>query len=175
VGAGTGLGLSQVYGFSRQAGGDVRIASEPGNGTSVEILLPLVEGKAAEPAATVPAPQARAGGEVVLVVEDQPGVLEMAVASLHELGYVTLQATTAQEALAHLRRDQRIDVLFSDVVMPGGMNGIELSAAARQIRPDLRVLLTSGFTGQERQPDAELLSKPYDQAQLALRLRAVLG
>ena len=171
-GRGTGLGLSQVYGFSHQAGGDVRIGSRLGHGTTIEILLPLAKGEAPEPAPRDLAPQRRADGEVVLVVEDQPGVLAMAVESLRDLGYVTISAPTPQSALDRLAEAGRIDVLFSDVVMPG-MNGMELAAAARRLRPKLRVLLTSGYTGQSQKVEG-LLPKPYDQAQLGARLRAVL-
>ncbi len=179
VGQGSGLGLSQVYGFAKQAGGDVRIVSAPGKGTTIEILLP----RTAEPtAAERPNPDAvplrtANDGEVVLVVEDEPGVLAMTVESLRDLGYATLTATTAQAALELLQGGQRIDVMFSDVVMPGGMNGLQLSIEARRLRPALKVLLTSGYTGGFDATDAEdvpLLTKPYDRGQLASQLRAVL-
>jgi two-component system NtrC family sensor kinase len=176
VGKGTGLGLSQVYGFAKQAGGDVRITTAPGAGTTVELLLPQTE---------QPAPPARgaggvadgcgAQGEVVLVVEDEPGVLDMTVDSLRELGYATVTATTAQAALQRLRELDRVDLLFSDVTMPGGMSGLQLSVEARRLRPDLKVLLTSGFVGDfDDAQDIPLLTKPYDRGQLATQVRAVL-
>jgi signal transduction histidine kinase len=179
VGRGSGLGLSQVYGFAKQAGGDVRIASAPGAGTTVAILLPRSTDRAPadRPGSdAVPLRSANAG-EVVLVVEDEPGVLAMTVDSLRDLGYATLTATTAQAALDVLKSRERIDLLFSDVVMPGGMNGLQLSVEARRLRPNLKVLLTSGYAGGFDAAGADavpLLTKPYDRGQLASQLRAVL-
>ncbi len=181
VGKGTGLGLSQVYGFVRQAGGHAQIKSEAGRGTSVELYLPRSAEKAVETRPDDPLPLRRAAsGEVVLVVEDEPAVLEMAVESLGELGYRTLTATRASEALERLGGPERIDILFSDVIMPGGMNGVQLTVEARRLRPGLRVLLTSGYTGtaldeQGVPADLPLLSKPYQRDQLAHQLRIVLG
>ncbi len=173
IGQGTGLGLSQVYGFAKQAGGEARIVTSPGHGTTLELLLPR-SSQTEEPTQADPAPADRAGaGEVVLVVEDEPAVLATTVESLHDLGYGTITAGTALAALDRLREASRVDVLFSDVTMPGGMDGIALSAEARRLRPSLKVLLTSGYsTGQS--PDTPLLIKPYDRTQLAKELRAVL-
>ncbi|MBN9562906.1 MAG: response regulator [Alphaproteobacteria bacterium] len=178
VGQGTGLGLSQVYGFCKQAGGYVHIDSVPGRGTTVELLLPE---SAKQPASaerrgteTGPPPCAEPG-ETVLVVEDEPDVMAMAVESLTELGYTTLTASDAASALRRLAGDGRIDILFSDVVMPGGMSGVELVVEARRLRPGLRVLLTSGYTASvnERQVprDVPLLAKPYRRDDLAAKLR----
>ncbi|CAO4150815.1 PAS domain S-box protein [Methylorubrum extorquens] len=181
IGKGTGLGLSQVYGFVRQAGGHAQIKSEVGKGTSIELYLPRGVGQAVESLPEGPLPLRRAAaGEVVLVVEDEPAVLEMAVESLGELGYRTLTATQASEALDRLRGPERIDILFSDVVMPGGMNGVQLSVEARRLRPGLRVLLTSGYTGTALDAhgvpaDLPLLSKPYWRDELATKMRLVLG
>jgi two-component system, NtrC family, sensor kinase len=180
VGAGTGLGLSQVYGFSRQAGGDARIVTTRGEGTTIELLLPQTE----EPAPVrqtaadlVPLRHAR-DGEVILVVEDEPALLELAVESLRELGYATLSANSAENALELLRSADRIDVLFSDILMPGGMNGLQLSIEARRLRSGLKVLLTSGYApamfGQSVPEDVPLITKPYDQNKLASQMRAVL-
>jgi CheY-like chemotaxis protein len=182
VGKGTGLGLSQVYGFVRQAGGHAQIKSEPGGGTSVELYLPRSTEKTTNETRhdnALPLRRA-ASGEVVLVVEDEPAVLEMAVESLGELGYRTLTATRASEALERLGGCERVDILFSDVVMPGGMNGVQLSVQARRLRPGLRVLLTSGYTGtaldEHAVPaDLPLLSKPYRREELANKLRVVMG
>ncbi len=179
VGKGTGLGLSQVYGFAKQAGGDVRIATAPGEGTTVELLLPTTtERMGTERTSAEAAPRhPGADGEVVLVVEDEPGVLGAAVESLRDLGYATLTASSAEAALAQLRRGGQIDVLFSDVVMPGGMNGVRLSMEARRLKPDLKILLTSGYTAgidQHYPPDIRLLTKPYDRTALAAQLRAAL-
>ena len=181
IGRGTGLGLSQIYGFVRQAGGHAQIKSEVGRGTSVELYLPRSDERALErrPEGAMPLHRA-AAGEVVLVVEDEPAVLEMATESLAELGYRTLTATQATEALERLSGPERIDILFSDVVMPGGMNGVQLSVEARRLRPGLRVLLTSGYTGtaldgQGVPDDLPLLSKPYQRDELADKIRIVLG
>jgi CheY-like chemotaxis protein len=120
-----------------------------------------------------------AEGEVILVVEDDVAVLEMAVESLSDLGYQTLTAEDAQSALAILRSNARIDILFSDVVMPGGMNGVQLSVEAKRLRPQLKVLLSSGYTGaalgQSGVPeDMPILSKPYRREDVAKKLRMVL-
>ncbi len=179
IGQGTGLGLSQVYGFAKQAGGDVRIVSAPAEGTTVELLLPRVMHDAA--AGAMPDSDAlvsqQGGGQVVMVVEDEPGVREMAVESLHGLGYSTKAFASAHAALDCLRTSDQIDVLFSDVVMPGGINGFQLAKEAQRLRPGLRVLLTSGFTGTYREEDLcdlPLLSKPYDRERLGTQLSAVL-
>ncbi|NEU12897.1 response regulator [Methylobacterium sp. BTF04] len=181
VGKGTGLGLSQVYGFARQGGGHVRLDSEPGRGTTIALYLPRSTERAIEvPAASLIPLRRAAEGEVILVVEDEPAVLEMAVESLGELGYRTLTATHAAEALARLAGPERIDIMFSDVVMPGGINGVQLSVEARRLRPGLRVLLASGYTGSALgengvPADLPLLSKPYRREDLADKLRLVMG
>ena len=182
VGKGTGLGLSQVYGFARQAGGCVDIHSAVGRGTTITIFLP--EAADADPA--LHAPQGAAAmlrrasdGEVVLVVEDEPAVLEMAVESIQELGYKTIQACDARQALDFLRGGGRVDILFSDVVMPGGMNGVQLTVEARRIRSDLKVVLASGYAtsaldGASVPEDVPLIRKPYERDVLASTLQTVL-
>jgi two-component system NtrC family sensor kinase len=179
IGKGTGLGLSQVYGFARQAGGNARIASVPGKGTTIEIILPastelpLTENGIA--AAATPAKDHR--GAVVLVVEDEPNVLETAVETLQQLGYIAMAALCPREALQSLRQADRIDVLFTDMVMPGGMNGLQLSVEAKRLRPSIKVLLTSGYiglSGMDLPEDIPLLPKPYNRDQLSVRLDAVL-
>ncbi len=184
VGRGTGLGLSQVYGFAKQAGGDVRITTAPGAGTTVELLLPAHDAVVAAPA---PQPQTAegGGGEVVLIVEDEAAVLAIVVESLQELGYATLTANSGRRALRCLEGDARVDLLFSDVVMPGGMNGLQLATVARRLRPGLKVLMTSGYTAGADAPDLShsglslpdlpLLAKPYDRQQLAAALAAALA
>ena len=174
IGQGTGLGLSQVYGFAKQAGGEARIITAPGKGTTVEITLPRTT---EAPQQTVEPVHARpaTSGEVVLVVEDEPGVLATTVESLNDLGYSTITAGTAQAALDRLREAARVDVLFSDITMPGGMDGVALSAEARRLRPSLKVLLTSGYAaGRTQSLEVKLLTKPYDRTQLAKELRAIL-
>ena len=181
VGRGSGLGLSQVYGFTRSAGGDVAIHSTPGRGTTLRLYFPHSTEKLAEEEAPPPSQPRRGGsGETVLLVEDDEQVRAMAVESLRELDYHVIVACDAQEALHHLSNPARIDVMFSDVVMPGGMNGTQLAAAARRMRPDLKVLLTSGYVGEragQRPVDDEfdLLTKPYRREDLAEKLRGVLA
>ena len=183
VGKGSGLGLSQVYGFARSAGGDVAIESELGRGTSVRLYFPpSVDAPAEEPQ---PAPgkvplRPASSGETVLLVEDDEQVLAMAVESLEELRYTVIVAQNAREALEHVRGPARIDIMFSDVVMPGGMNGAQLAVEARRLRPELKVLLTSGYVGEPltNKPisdDMDVLNKPYRRDELAQKLRVVLG
>jgi signal transduction histidine kinase len=179
VGKGTGLGLSQVYGFIKQSEGHVTIDTEPGRGTSFLLFLPRCE-----PAAFVAetycgtAEIAPTGTETVLVVEDNPEVRELAKATISGLGYRVLEASSGPAALDVLTRESAIDLLFSDVVLPLGMNGFELVSKARAMRSGLRALMTSGYAnihrpGTER-PDVPLLLKPYRRDELAQRIRLVL-
>jgi signal transduction histidine kinase/CheY-like chemotaxis protein len=182
AGKGSGLGLSQVYGFVSSSRGLVEIESKPGAGTTVRLYLPRV----AEDADFVPAPEPAnriphaKTGEMILVVEDDPGVLAMAVEGLTELGYRVQTARSGPEALKLIRADQKIDLLFSDIVMPDGMNGVELSFEARAVRPTLDILLTSGYaagaladTG--RLPiGVEIIAKPYRLEDLALKVRQIV-
>ena len=180
VGKGSGLGLSQVYGFARGAGGDVGIETALGSGTTVTLYLPRSDEPITDedPVLDPPVPASR--GETILLVEDDEEVRAMAIESLEELRYQVVVASDAGEALAHVRGDGRIDLMFSDVVMPGGMNGAQLAIQARSTRPGLKILLTSGYAGT---PDAvadlddafELLDKPYGRHELARRIRTMLG
>jgi PAS domain S-box-containing protein len=180
VGKGSGLGLAQVYGFARSAGGDVSIDSKVGIGTTVNLYFPKSSDAASEEdhatSSKVPLRPA-ASGETVLLVEDDEQVLDMAIESLEELHYKVVVAHNAREALVHLNGPERIDILFSDVVMPGGMNGAQLAAKARHLRPDLKVLLTSGYVADyasNPEVDVPVLSKPYRRDELARSLRIVL-
>jgi signal transduction histidine kinase len=181
AGSGTGLGLSQVYGFCRQTGGFARITSNVGHGTTVEMYLPRSHDRPERATGGLVLPLRRAAeGEVILVVEDDSAVLEMAVESLNDLGYQTLTAADAHSALSILRSNSRIDMLFSDVVMPGGMNGVQLSVEAKRLRPELKVLLSSGYTGAALgssgvPEDMPILNKPYRREDLAKKLRSVLS
>jgi signal transduction histidine kinase/CheY-like chemotaxis protein len=182
VGRGSGLGLSQTYGFARGASGQVRIRSRPGEGTTIEIYLPRSATPATRPEPFgLPPIRATTGREVVLVVEDDPQVVEIVVSGLVDLGYRVKTATDAQDALNILRSDPDIDVLFSDVVMPGGMNGAQLAVEAEAIRSDLKVLLTSGYAAsalakEHGLPETlELLAKPYKRDELAKKLQLVIG
>ncbi|WP_419897046.1 response regulator [Roseomonas sp. USHLN139] len=182
-GHGTGLGLSQVYGFCRQSRGHVRISSRPGAGTSVVLLLPRAE---AEPARhrdddTAPEDFVSRNGELVLVVEDNPDVRRYALGLLAELGYRTLQAGDGPEALRVLEQEPGIELLFTDLGLPNGMNGRQLAEEALRRRPDLKVVYATAYATDAvlrdgvLEPGVELLNKPYTFAVLGRRLRAVLG
>ncbi|MEZ5959058.1 MAG: PAS domain S-box protein [Hyphomonadaceae bacterium] len=179
VGKGSGLGLSMVYGFAKQSNGHVNIYSEPGLGTSVRLYLPLVsEGDA--PVRTRSDERAVGGHERVLVVEDDEFVRSHAISSLEGIGYRVIVARDGPEAMSLLRGGAEIDLLFTDIVMPGGMNGWEVAASARELNPKLKVLFTSGYPlealSSHGQADlaAPILSKPYRIAELAKRVREVL-
>jgi signal transduction histidine kinase len=181
VGKGSGLGLSQVHGFARGASGDVKIVSQPGKGSTVALYLPKSAAAVAAPEPVARLPPLRATHhETVLVVEDDPAVLEFAVSGLADLGYRVKTATNAQDALDLVRTDSDIRVVFSDVVMPGRMNGAQLAVEARRLRPDLKVLLTSGYAAcaladDLRLPDTfDVLMKPYRQDDLAGKLRLLI-
>ena len=182
VGRGTGLGLSMVYGFARQTGGAVRIESEEGRGTSVRLYLPRAEGVAlrvAEPSSITAAPLGR--HETILVVEDDALVRGYVIAQLGGLGYRTLVASDGAAALALVDQGAEFDLLFTDVIMPGGMNGRQLADAVVARRPGMKVLYTSGYTDDaivhegHLDPGVALLRKPYRKADLAQKIREVLG
>ena len=184
VGKGTGLGLSQVYGFVKQSGGHVAIYSEPGLGTSVKLYLPRFAGEAAEgeQGGEQAAPTA-ARAETVLVVEDSADVRAYSAEVLRELGYRVLEAADGPAALALLERPARalrVDLLFTDVILPGGMTGPALAERARALRPGLKVLFTTGYAQGAAQssgwvdPGAQVITKPFTYAELAARTRAVL-
>jgi PAS domain S-box-containing protein len=182
VGKGSGLGLSMVYGFVKQSNGHVAIYSEPDLGTTVRIYLPAIAIPADKAPHLVPSQEhVPTGREIVLVTEDDPFVRSYAVTCLNGLGYEVIEAVDGRDALQKLRAGASPDLLFTDVVMPGGINGWELADRAREIRPGLRVLLTSGYaleTLAERgrlPAGALILNKPYRKAQLARRLRDALS
>jgi CheY-like chemotaxis protein len=182
VGKGSGLGLSQVYGFVTQSGGHAAIDSKVGAGTTVTLYLPAVSRAAAGLATGRPDVEQAPAGRV-LVVEDDPEVLDVAVEMLRGSGYEVLTAPDGPSALAVLRRDAEIDVLFTDIVMPRGMNGVELAREARRLRPHVRVLLASGYPasvlasdhGASDDGEFAFLGKPYRRAELADKLRALQG
>jgi PAS domain S-box-containing protein len=177
VGRGSGLGLSQVYGFVRQSEGDIQLRTAPGEGTTFVLRLRA----SAEPAEAAqpqgPAPIVEGGSEHILVVEDDSTVLNLTSDILAGLGYQVTTATHAAEALGILQSDAKIDLLFSDVVMPGGVSGVSLARTARELRPSLRVLLTSGYVGDGpalHTDEFPLLDKPYATEALAGKLRKLL-
>ena len=179
TGQGTGLGLSQVYGFVKQSGGHVRIYSEVGQGVTVKLYLPRYTGPIDHPHAI---PETLVGGdreETVLVVEDEPGVRQLSVSLFQELGYTVLEAPDGPTALDILARASRVDLLFTDVGLPK-MNGRELAEAARVQRPDLKVLFTTGYARNaivhhgRLDRGVDLLGKPFTFAQLAEKVRTIL-
>ncbi len=182
LGQGTGLGLSMIYGFARQSNGEVRISSEPGRGTVMQLCLPRhrgpVEGRAiaAEPSR----PQPAGAGGTVLLVDDEPTVRMLVADALHELGYLALEAADGAAGLDILRQDRRIDLLVTDVGLPGGMNGRQLADAARVGRPGLKVLFITGYAegavldGGRLEPGMHILTKPFAMDALGSRIRQLI-
>lgn len=181
VGKGSGLGLSMVWGFVRQSNGHAQIHSEPGKGTTVRLYFPAVSRMEAQGAAQKKSAALMGGTESILVVEDDDLVRDHVVMQLGSLGYRVRQAASAADALDVLNEDDSIDLLFTDVVMPGAMNGKQLADAALLRRPDLKVLFTSGYTEDaivhqgRLDPGVNLLGKPYRRAELVAKIRQVLG
>jgi CheY-like chemotaxis protein len=178
-GEGTGLGLSMVYGFVKQSAGHIMIYSEEGHGTTIKMYLPPATGTslAAEPA-HVPAHEG--GHETILVVEDDKLVRDYVLTQLHSLGYVTLDAANAAEALAIVNAGHPFDLLFTDVIM-SGLNGRQLSDEILKVRPGLKVLFTSGYTENaiihhgRLDEGVLLLVKPYRKSDMAVMIRKALG
>jgi CheY-like chemotaxis protein len=181
---GTGLGLSLVYGFVKQSGGQVDLSTEVGVGTTFTLYLPRATGEEIEAVVAQGAergPTPLAHGEVILAVDDNAAVRATVVRQLEELGYYVLEAACGAAALKILEGPEYIDLLFTDIVMPGGMNGKQLATRARAMRPEIKVLFTSGYPGNEQGQDAELdggdvlLSKPYRRYDLAQAVHAILS
>jgi PAS domain S-box-containing protein len=181
VGQGTGLGLSQVYGFAKQSGGHVKIYSEVDVGTTVKIYLPrYIKDIAQEPVRVeIPLPEG-ATEETILIVEDDDGVRMFSVEALRDLGYRILEAADGESAVRILEGDARIDLLFTDVVLPGGMTGADVARAARAARPTLKVLFTTGYARNaiihhgRLDKGVHLLTKPFGLSDLAEKVRSVL-
>ncbi len=182
LGQGTGLGLSMVYGFAQQSGGFVEIDSEEGRGTIVRLCLPRSDDAmpdAAPADAAVRAERPRRG-ETILVVEDEAAVRAIVVATLTDAGYATIEAGDAAEGLHHLRGEARIDLLLTDVGLPGGLNGRQLADAAHALRPNLKVMLMTGYVHDGPQaasllaPGMELVTKPFTAESLAARVQSML-
>jgi PAS domain S-box-containing protein len=180
-GRGTGLGLSQVYGFIKQSGGHVKIYSEVGFGTTVKIYLPrFVTGKESEEPQPAAVAVPRGRGETILVVEDDPNVRSFALELIRELGYQALEAENGPDALRELARHRDVVLLFTDVGLPGGMNGRQLADEARRRKPHLKVLFTSGYARNaiihhgRLDPGVQLITKPFTYSGLAVKIRQVL-
>ena len=181
IGQGTGLGLSMVYGFVRQSGGQVRIHSQPGQGTTVCLFLPRHAVAAdMDDGVDADAPLAAGQGETVLVVDDEPTVRMLVSDVLEELGYATLEAEDGASGLEILRSDKRIDLLVTDVGLPGGMNGRQVADAGRALRPGLNVLFITGYAENaalsegQLEPGMQVLTKPFAMDELARRMRELL-
>ncbi|MDS4068466.1 MAG: ATP-binding protein [Candidatus Competibacter sp.] len=182
VGRGTGLGLSMVHGLVEQSGGFVHLYSKVGQGTTVRLHFPAAEAADAGVDAGTSAELARfePGRQTILVVEDESAVRQLAVRILESLGYRTVEADTAEAALAVLKATPEVAVLFTDVVLPGTASGVDLARQALRFRPDLKILFVSGYAEahlsrfQDRPEGSDLLDKPYRKAQLAEKLRALL-
>ncbi len=183
IGLGTGLGLSMVYGFARQSGGQVRICSKVGEGTMVCLYLPRRAGQADAPAGTVELSSAppRAGhGETVLVVDDELSVRMLVAEVLADLGYIAVEAADGAAGLRVLQSDARVDLRVTDVGLPGGLNGRQLADAARAARPELRVLFITGYAENsvlshgQLEPGMHVMTKPFAMEALASRIRELI-
>jgi CheY-like chemotaxis protein len=180
IGQGTGLGLSMIYGFAKQSRGRVRIASEVGQGTSVILYLPRHRGALSDEHGddAIEVPQGL--GEAVLLVEDDPGVRLLISEVLHELGYACLEANDSQAALPILSSDVRLDLMITDIGLPG-INGRQLADIGRRHRPELKVLFVTGYADQAAMrggalgPEMEIVTKPFALDMLAVRIREMLG
>jgi len=178
VGKGTGLGLSMVYGFAKQSGGSMQIRTSPGHGTAVKLFFPRIDASHGNDAPAADPVAAPAGGETILVVEDDDMVRAYVEKELKELGYRVIVARNGPAALAILRTPEEIHLLFTDVVMPGGMFGPELARQSLKLRPHLKILFTSGYSEQPVNSldgiETRILNKPYRRTDLAFMLRSVL-
>jgi CheY-like chemotaxis protein len=182
LGGGTGLGLSQVYGFVKQSGGHIKIYSEPGDGTTVRIYFPRASLPAStgEPRPVSPQIPELGGRETILLVEDNSDVRAYTTEILRELGYRVLEAHEGDTALGFLASEPEIKLLFTDIGLPGPFNGRQLSDEARKIRPDIKVLFTTGYAQNaiihhgRLDPGVQLIVKPFSFAGLAAKIRQIL-
>lgn len=181
TGEGAGLGLAMVYGFVQRSGGHIYCESEPNVGTTFTIRLPRCFDSVADPCVVLgEGDAAPRGTETILIVDDEADLVEIATQTLQSLGYCVITAAHGAEAMEQLRRHPNVDLLFSDVVMPGGINGYQLATQARAQFPHLRILIASGYTedavvqGQQHTLRMELLRKPYSQKKMAFEVRAAL-
>jgi CheY-like chemotaxis protein len=183
LGQGTGLGLSMIYGFVRQSGGQVRVYSEIGQGTTMCLYLPRYQGDAEEAETQVAEPGVATShsGETVLVVDDEPTVRMLVVEVLQEAGYEVIEAPDGPKGLKVLESKRRIDLLITDVGLPGGMNGRQLADAARVHRPDLKVLFITGYAENAAVGNGHLdqgmsvLTKPFTIDALTRRFKELIG
>ena len=175
VGQGTGLGLSMVYGFVRQSGGGVEARNVPDGGARFTLYFPRARGMVE--ADHVKLVHEGGGGEHILMVEDQPEVAELGQAILEDMGYAVTHVSSASKAYDLLQRKRDFALLFTDIVMPGGMSGVELARQVRQLIPSLPILLTTGYSDRALDEDSrafELVRKPYRRADLSAKIRSLL-
>jgi PAS domain S-box-containing protein len=183
IGQGTGLGLSMVYGFARQSGGQARLASAPGEGTTMCLFLPRHDGAVDQPVAAAPVLPGRGGArrETVLVVDDEPTIRMLACEALEAMGYTALEAEDGRTALGLLEGEGRIDLLVTDLGLPGGLNGRQVAERGRVARPGLKVLIITGYAETALLGEGglaagmEVLPKPFTMDALAARIRALIG
>ncbi|MCZ6772585.1 MAG: PAS domain S-box protein, partial [Proteobacteria bacterium] len=180
VGKGSGLGLSMVYGFAKQSKGHITISSEVGQGTIVKLYMPRSEEDFVQEGAEDETPEFALGSERILVVEDDERLRAIPVRTLRKRGYEIVEAVDGKAAIKHLRDSQPFDLLFTDVVLPGGMNGVKIAEQANRIQPNIKVLYTTGYAENavvhsgQLDPDVPLLNKPYSRAELLGKVRALL-
>jgi len=180
VGKGSGLGLSMVYGFTKQSNGHITIYSEPGQGTTIKMYLPRSLEPAAMNGIDGQISGHRAGSERILVVEDDAGVREVPVNILTDQGYQIVEASNGAEAIAHLENGPAFDLLFTDIVLPGGMNGVDIATEAKRIQPGIKVLFTTGYAESaivergQLGPSETLVNKPYRRAELLEKVRSII-
>jgi len=181
IGQGTGLGLSMIHGFVRQSGGQVRVYTEDGHGTTMCLYLPRYTGaESQEPADEGGSIQETGAGETVLVIDDEPTVRMLIVEVLEEAGYRALEAEDGPSGLKILESDARIDLLITDVGLPGGMNGRQVADAARVVRPDLKVLFVTGYAENAAvgnghlEAGMDVLTKPFVMADLADKITEMI-
>lgn len=181
IGQGTGLGLSMIYGFAKQSGGQARLYSEYGQGTTAKIYLPRHIGEVEEDGAREISVRPRAeSGETVLVVDDEPTVRTLITDTLSELGYTAIEAADALSGMKVLKSNVRLDLLITDIGLPGGMNGRQMADNAREHRPHLKVLFITGYAENAAignghlQPGMQVLSKPFAMDKLAFRIKSII-
>jgi CheY-like chemotaxis protein len=182
LGQGTGLGLSMIYGFIQQSGGQVNIDSRVGQGTTVSLYLPRIaqEHEEAVPPPAVPANAAAEAGQTILIVDDEPTIRMVLTEVLESIGYAAIAAADGAAALKILRSDTHIDLLITDVGLPGKLNGWQVADAARQDRTALKILFITGFAASalperyQSEPDVQLLSKPFTMDALKTRIKTML-
>ncbi|WP_313103926.1 response regulator, partial [Brevundimonas sp.] len=181
IGQGTGLGLSMIHGFVRQSGGQIRVYSEPGLGTTMCLYLPRYHGVPAEAELAVASAHPASGhGETILVIDDEASVRNLVAEVLREHGYATLEAGDGPSGLRILEGEHRIDLLITDVGLPGGLNGRQVADAARMRRPDLKVLFITGYAENAAvgngllEPGMEVMTKPFAMTDLASKVTTMI-